>query len=258
MRQLAIVYSTMLETFRLQRRDKIFVPAAVTGFGLLMFANLASSWGIENYSKILFNVGTAGFHFTGAMVALLWGSKLLSDSRSDGSIEIQLAGPINRSAWLVGKYLGLVLSLSLLGLILVGAWQVLFLATDLTWLRERDLVIFGMYALEWFLIGAIAFFFASFSSSAITLFSTVCLWLAGLSSAVASSIMPPQTSAAVQQLIEFIARYWNLQQFNLAAYALTEEFLSHTEIGERLAYGFLLIAILITAAAVIFKRRSLI
>ncbi len=45
------------ETFVLLRRDKVFVPALVASLLISAFANLASDWSVEDFTKILFDIG---------------------------------------------------------------------------------------------------------------------------------------------------------------------------------------------------------
>src|SRR5690606_34381136 len=102
------------ETFVLLRRDKIFVPALVISLLISVLANLASDWSVEDFEKILFDIGFFGFQMTGSLVAIFWGAKIISDSRQEGSLEVQLAAPISRGSWIIGKYAGLCLCLVVL------------------------------------------------------------------------------------------------------------------------------------------------
>src|SRR5271169_3241497 len=107
MNSLRAIRVIALETFLLLRRDRIFAPALVLGLAACALALLASDWSIEDFSKILYDVGYFGFQITGGLVALVWGTKTVGDSRQEGSLEVQLAAPISRFTWLIGKYLGL-------------------------------------------------------------------------------------------------------------------------------------------------------
>ena len=56
-----------METFLRLRRDKIFVPAALVGCGLLLMSGLASYWGVEEFFKILYDLGSFAWLMTGPL-----------------------------------------------------------------------------------------------------------------------------------------------------------------------------------------------
>ena len=84
------------ESFLMLRRDRVFTPMMIVGVAIALFANTASGWTIEEYEKILFDIGIAGFRVTGAVVAMLWGVRLITDPLHDRSIELRIAAPSAR------------------------------------------------------------------------------------------------------------------------------------------------------------------
>ena len=246
------------ETFLLLRRDKVFLPALVCGAVIFIFANLASEWGIEEFTKILYDMGTLGFHITGAIVAIFWGTKLISDSRREGSLEVQLASPVNRITWILGRYFGLCLALFALGSVLLVAWQIMTYFNNFGIMELRYLIIFGFFMLSWFVLAALALLFASMASQAVAMFSALCVWIAGLMSASVAATLSPNTPASTRFFIEKVKMIWNLQAFNLSDYVDIGAKLPATgDLVVRLMYGFLLIAVLLTIAVVSFNKRDL-
>lgn len=244
------------ESFLLLRRDKIFLPALIGGFLVVVLANLASDWSIEDFSKILFDIGTFGFHLIGSIVALFWGTKSVVDSRKDGSLEVELAAPIGRSVWLGGKFAGLCLSLVFLGSLLIALWQAVMLVNNFGWMTKHQLVIFGFLSLGWIVCASIATFFATFCSTAVALFSSVCLWLVGLSTAGVKRVLAPEAPLVTRQVTKALARFWDLQQFNLSDFAAKTEFPSNQELLWRLGYGIALVLFLFTLSCVVFNERD--
>lgn len=252
------IISVATETFRLLRRDRIFLPAAITGALLLEFAHLASEFGIEDYSRIMFDIGSAGFHLTGAIVAILWGSKIVSDSRTEGSVEVQLASPMSRTSWIVGKYIGLAMALLFLSLIFTAMWQIVLGVNEQKVMSVRQVIIFGYLTLGWLVLASASIFFSSFCSSSVALFCSVSSWALGLTVAAIDQALPPGITFVSKQLVHSIAVAWDLQRFNLSHYGMRPEFPSHSDLTFHGLYGILAIFVLITSSAIIFNKRDLI
>jgi len=251
------LFTATAESFLLLRRDKIFLPAVIAGVLIVVLANMASDWSIEDFDKILFDIGTFGFHLTGSIVALFWGTKAVVDSRKDGTLEVDLAAPVSRTIWLMGKFLGLCFSLGFLAIILMIIWQGVMILNQFGWMTWQHIIVFFYLWINWIIVGAVATFFATFCSNAVALFSGLCFWLIGLSSASARQMLSPETPEPTQYIVKSIARFWDLQQFNLSNYIIGSEFPSVYELSWRLFYGVLLVLLLSSMSCVIFHKRDL-
>jgi ABC-type transport system involved in multi-copper enzyme maturation permease subunit len=247
-----------LESFVLLRRDRIFVPAIVVAAAVAGFAELASSWSIDNLEKVLYDVGLFGFQVTGCLVAALWGTKAISDSHQEGSLEVQLAAPISRTAWLLGKYLGLCCALALFGVILTLLWRGMLFVIGWGHFGRVQLAAFLAMGLGWTVVAALAMLFATCTRQALALFATICAWVAGLATAPVASALGSETAEPTRRIVEGLARYWDLGQLNLADHALDPGLLPTQELVDRAMYGGVLILILISVACIIFNRRDLV
>lgn len=251
-------YLVAHEQFLLLRRDKFFVPALVIAIGITALANLAMDWSVEEFDKILYDIGYFGFQFTGCAVALLWGVKSVNDSRQEGSIEYELAAPVRRVSWLVGKYLGLALGLVLFGALLLAVWQGIMLFNGYGWMHMPQVNVFLYMVLGWLVVGALAVCCASFMGHAVALFVSISAWLVGLATSLVAHTMGPDTPLLTQFVVKGVTRLWDLQQFNLVDQALKPSVTQMTELGYRAAYGGLLILSLMTVACLIFQRRDVV
>jgi ABC-type transport system involved in multi-copper enzyme maturation permease subunit len=246
------------DSFLLLRRDKIFVPALLGGILISVFANLAGHWTLEDWLKVLFDVGAFGFNVVGCLVAIFWSTKSVADARSEGFLEVQIATPINRSTWLLGKYLGLILSLTFLVGILLALWQVLMIINNFGYMTRNQGLVFAYLFLGWCVLGSLGIFFASFCGQATALFSTLCAWIIGLAIPFVPSALSPDTDEVTKIIVERIAWAWDLQRFNLV------EPLNNNAPGIRDLlqwngiYGLALIVLLLSAAMVIFRKKDLI
>ena len=251
------LFVTASTTFTLLRRDRIFTPFLISALAISIFAQLASDWGVEEFNKILNDIGFFGFQMTGSFVALFWGTKMVSDSRTEGSIEVELAAPIGRTTWLLGKYLGLAAALVLLGVIIVVGWQGMMLLNDFGWMKGTEWTAFGFTVLAWTVLGAVAVLFGCLVRQTVALFVSLALWITGLCSALVANTLHPDTPETTKRLVTGIARAWDLQQFNLVSSAVSGIPLPGEELGWRLAYGVLLIVFVLSLASALFRRRDI-
>lgn len=250
------LFYVALENFRLLRRDRIFVPAVFICILITAFANLASDWSVEDFRKILLDIGFFGFFVMGNAIAMFWGVKTLADARATGALEVQLAAPVGRSSWLLGRYAGLSAALILLALLMLGFWQGLMLVNDFGWMNQPELIGFAFIPLSWLVAAALAMLFATFCGQGVALFATASLWIAGLASRMVANSLPVDASAHTRQTVLTLARYWDLQQLNLVDFASGMSTIGPEELVLRASYALLLIAILISLGAVIFQRRD--
>jgi Cu-processing system permease protein len=247
-----------METFLRLRRDKIFVPAALVGCGLLLMSGLASYWGVEEFFKILYDLGSFAWLMTGTTVAIFWGNKIITDSRQEGSLEVQLASPISRSTWLLGKFVGLTGALVLLSLIFLAGWQSIYLSYSMGWLPMRDIILFSLLSVSWVVMAAVSIFFASLASGAVALFCSIWMFVAGLITAPILQTLSPDTPAATRRTVEVLAGLWNLHLFDASQYNIDRQVLSQMDLISRLGYGAMLVGVFMSLACFFFNRRDIV
>ncbi len=253
------ILTLAMHTFLLLRRDKIFLPAAISGILFTSLANLASNWTIEEFTKVLFDIGSFGFHFTGALVGIFWGAKLFQDAKSEGSVEVQLAGPITRSQWIIGNVLGLTIALSFLGLLLLVIWQAFMFFNQFGLMTLDQLIAFIFLWILWLVLASAAIFFATFSSYGVAIFATVCLWLIGLASSLIASALPEKLSIISRSIIIGVAWLWDLQRFIIIDEVINPAVnLDQGLLLSHASYGGLLFLILITMSCFTFSKRDII
>jgi ABC-type transport system involved in multi-copper enzyme maturation permease subunit len=245
------------ETFLRLKRDRIFVPTVIFGILFSLFSSVVSDWGIEEFKKILYDFGTLGYELVGVTIAIFWGIKSISDSEGEGSLEVQLASPISRSTWLIGKYVGLVYGLLIISLILILFWQIILWHYDYSVFQPYEMAVFLLITLEWCVIGAAAFFLASMSSYPVALFSSIILWICGLISEPIARSLPASTQPTTKMVVEKFAEYWNLSKFHIVDLINQNVLLDSKDMILRSLYGLTLIGLLLAGACVLFRNKDL-
>jgi ABC-type transport system involved in multi-copper enzyme maturation permease subunit len=203
------------ESFLMLRRDRIFLPIVIAGFAIASFSNLASGWGIESFEKILFDLGLVGFRLTGGIVAILWGVRLVTDPLQDRSIELRIATPASRVVWLLGRYTGLAICLIMTGVIFAAVWQLLMFMNQFGTMNNLQSWSLGMLLFEWLTLGAIGLSLGTLSGFSTALFVSFALWITGLIAPVVAATLDPTVAPLQKNLIDFMAKTWNFQRFNL-------------------------------------------
>jgi ABC-type transport system involved in multi-copper enzyme maturation permease subunit len=203
------------ESFLILRRDRIFVPVIVAGLAIAYFANLATGWGLEDFKKILFDIGLAGFRVTGAVVAILWGVRMISDPLQDRSIELRLAAPSARFIWILSRFTGLSICLLSTGAIFTGVWQVLMSLNNFGAMSNAESWALGLLVLEWLVLGALGILMGTLAGFSTALFVTFSAWIAGLMAPLVAATMDPAIDPTQKRFVEFIADVWNFQRFNI-------------------------------------------
>lgn len=252
------MFAVIAQTFLLLRRDKVFMPVAVMMLLSMLFAHIASFWGIAEFDKILFDVGLTGIGLTGIFVAIFWGTKLIADSKREGSLELELAAPISRGYWVVGRFIGLCTTLIFIGMLMMLTWQLFMLLNYFGWMKPRHLVIFGFQILSWIVMASLSVCIASLAAQTTAMFTCFSLWIVGSMTENIAISLHKETPEWMRGIARVASEVWNLQHFNLIAYSVGDPFPPQEQILGALAYGLVVILFCISAGAILFTRKDVV
>ena len=117
------IYAIALNTFREAVRDRVLY--AVLGFAcaVLFFTLALAELSLHDQARVVNDVGLASISLFSVMVAIFLGSSLLYKEIERKTLYVILPKPIRRSEFLLGKYLGIVLT-AVVFVGLMGALQV--------------------------------------------------------------------------------------------------------------------------------------
>jgi Cu-processing system permease protein len=266
MRSIALV---ALAVYKESVRDR--VPLMIVGFGMLLVAAsyLISQTTAGQDLKIIKDLGLAALSILGLLIAIFIGIGLVAKEVERRSIYNVLSKPVTREQFLIGKYLGLVMTLAAnLGAMVVAFYLVLGYY-DLTALENErrawpapavdpQLLIATLLILgELMIVTALALFFSSFSSPVLSVMLTLALWVAGHFNADLRNYGAVVDSAVV----EWIGRVFyyvlpNLAPFDVKAEVVHAVPVSATHVLLTMTYGAAYIAMLLLATMAIFRRRD--
>jgi ABC-type transport system involved in multi-copper enzyme maturation permease subunit len=266
MRSIAIIAGGV---FRDSIRDRI-------GYGLVFFSILlmASSFLLAQLTagqdvKIIKDLGLASASMIGLFIAIFFGIGLVTKEVERRSIYSLLSKPVTRSQFVIGKYLGLVLTLLINLSVMVVAFYAVLLYLDLTTLPgakaaweapamdPRMLKAFALIGVELMLITATAIFFSTFSSPFLSAGLTLGLWVVGHFNTDLRNFETVVDSPAAAWLARGL--YYVLPNFGAfdVKYQVVHELpVPASYLLSTALYGVLYITLLVVAAVTVFSRRD--
>jgi len=255
--------------FKESVRDR--VPYTMVVFAVLMMAAsfLISQLTAGQDLKIIKDLGLAALSIFGLLIAVFIGIGLVSKEVERKSVYGLLTKPVTRAQFILGKYLGLVMTLVVNLSVMTAAYYLVLFYLDVTatasmragWaapaLDPRQLVAIVLIVAELALVTALALLFSSFSSPLLSALLTLGLWVAGHF----NGDLRQFEQVVDQPAVAWIARtlYYllpNLAPFNVKAEVVYGVPVPASHVGYTLLYAAVYIAALLAAAVAIFRRRD--
>jgi len=210
-------------------------------------------------AKIIVDMGLSAMLLFGVFIALFVGVGLVYKELERRTIYAIFAKPVGRGEFLIGKYLGLCLTLAV-NVAVMGAG----VALALLYVRGGyDPLVLSIWPaiilifVELMIIVAVALLFSSFSSPALSALLTFAVFIIGHFSADMKTLAASAGTASAK--IFFGALYYllpNLSHYTVITEAGHGQSLQPAAFAVALLYAFVYIAVLLSAAILIFNRRN--
>ena len=208
-------------------------------------------------SRVIVNLGLSSMLLFGAFIAIFVGVSLVWKEIEKRTVYSIFSKPVGRGEFIVGKYLGLCLTI-LVNVIVMGAGVSLALlyvgGGRLAWtIWAAVFLIF----LELTVLTAVAIMFSSFSTPALSAMLTFFVFLIGHFSA---SLLDLATGLGSKGAIWFFAAIYyllpNLSNFSFIANTANGSLPTAPMLGGAVVYAVVYDIILITITVMIFSRRN--
>ncbi|MBD0373419.1 MAG: ABC transporter permease [Pyrinomonadaceae bacterium] len=254
-RILSIARNAFLEAVR----DRVLYNLVLFVLLLTASAIFVGELSAGQEAKVIIDLGLSASLLFGAFISIFVGVGLVYKEIERRTVYAIFSKPVGRGEFLVGKYLGLCLTL-LVNIVVMGAGVSLAL---LYVRRGWDPLITSIWPailliyVELMILTAVALLFSSFSSPALSALLTFFVFIIGHFSADLKMLANSMSSSAARVL--FAAIYYLLPNFANYSY-ITEAGHGITPtasaIVSALLYAALYIAALLAAATLIFTRRN--
>lgn len=250
------VATIALNTFRESLRDRILYNLLFFSLLLMGFSVLLGDFTIAEQKKIVTDLGLAAINVVGVVIAIFVGIGLVSKEIERRTVYTIMARPISRPQFILGKYLGLALTL----LVNLGIMLIVFLATllmDGVPVQPGLFQAVQLIYVELLLITALALFFSTFSSGAVSAMMTLGLYVIGHLTADLKGVAAKSSSELVKAAMTGL--YYvcpNLEVLNIKGLAAQGAAVPLSYQALASAYGIVYAMVLIAAACAVFSRRD--
>jgi ABC-type transport system involved in multi-copper enzyme maturation permease subunit len=253
----AVVTALAQNTVRESVRNKI--AYALLFFAVLMIGSgaIISSLSYVEGHRILQDVGLAAIRLFGVAIAIFVGIQLVHREVERRTVYTVLSKPISRGQFLLGKYVGLTLTIWMQGICMGVAFALVSLAAGapLAWQH----IAFGLLvAVELALVVALATLFSTFTTPMLAAFFTTGFWAVGQLSRELRDLGASSGSFSLKALTGVLYRVLpDMQSFDVALETAHRLPLSASDVVLPAVYGAGYIAIVLLVAVIVFERRDL-
>jgi ABC-type transport system involved in multi-copper enzyme maturation permease subunit len=258
-----------VHVFKESVRDKVL-------YNLVAFAALimAASYLIGQLTagqdvKIIKDLGLAAISAFGLLIAIFIGIGLVWKEVERRSVYSLLTKPVTRREFILGKYMGLAVTLLVNVTIMTIAWYVVLAYMDAQATEQtrqswgapatdpRMLTAVVLIVIELLLVTAIALFFSTFSSPFLSAALTAGLWVIGHFNADLrnfEAVVESRSAAYFARGLYYVLP--NFAAFDVKAQVVHALPVFPAYVLTTATYGLVYVALLLTAAVIIFSRRD--
>jgi ABC-type transport system involved in multi-copper enzyme maturation permease subunit len=251
------IFSIARNTFREAVRDRVL-------YNLVLFVLLITASAIflgeltaGQESRTIVNLGLGAMLIFGAFISIFVGVGLVSKEIEKRTVFAIFSKPIGRGEFIIGKYLGLCLTLLVNVLVMgIGVSLALLFVGGINLVTSIWAAIFLIF-LELTILTAVAILFSSFSSPALSALLTFFVFIIGHFSSSLRDFAENTGSAATKLFFNFL--YYvlpNLSFYSFTTNASHGDFPPVSMLGGAVLYAVIYTGILLAATILIFSRRN--
>jgi len=257
------IYAIALNTFREAIRRKVIYGIIGVVVALNLFAIVLGEMSLHEEQRVARDVGLAGVSLFGSITAVYLGVTLLYGELQRKTIYTIISKPIERHEFVLGKYLGMGFTLTLLVALFALALAGLLALRDVPFTDAvaKALILAYMQVL---IVAAVAILFSSFSTPFLSGIFTIGLFLLGRCTPEMRAAIDSTSDDWIRTICDYALKIVpDLHVFSISGGAVDGQHVSvHSHfvdwgyVGVAGAYGLLYIAALLALSMVIFSRRN--
>jgi len=256
------IWAIALCTFREAARIRVLYGVLVLVVGSNLLALALGQLSFHDAARVARDVGLAGISLFGSLTAIFLGVFLLYTEVARRTIHAIVTKPISRWEFVVGKYAGMALVLT----VLVGVFALAMVAMLVVQGAGVGSGVGKALVLSWLevlTVAAIAIFFSAFSTPFLSGIFALALWVIGRLTpdlAAAAQLLAPWLRTATRIALEIIP---DIHLFAVSgrtldgsAVSVHGDFVPWSYVGLAGAHGLGWIVALLALAALVFHRRD--
>jgi ABC-type transport system involved in multi-copper enzyme maturation permease subunit len=256
MMALSRILTIATNTVREAIRNRLLYTLLFFAIVLILSGIFLSTLSYVESERILQDIGLAAIRVFGVAIALFVGVGLIYKEVDRRTVYTILSKPLTRAEFLLGKYVGLVLTVWMQCAIMVTAFAGVSLLTGAP-LTTTHAAAFALIGAELAVVVAIATFFSAFTTPMLASFFTGGLWVVGNLTRNLRDLGAHSDLESVQIATRWLFRLLpDLQGFNLSIEAVHGLPVSASDTWLPLLYGAGYATIVLALAVALFQRRD--
>lgn len=259
------VLAVALNTFREVLRNKVLYAVLFYTVLIVLSGHFFADISLNQERRILFDIGLALISLFSVVLALFAGTSIIYKEIEKKTIFLIVPRAISRGQFLFGKWVGL---FSAIAVVVTAMFLILLGECLLLKIRPEAVLLKGVLLvyLEAALLIAVALFFSSFSSPAVTGMLTIGLFVIGrllpeLQQILYAKYQADAFRAAADKLLDILPHFYlyvpNGHDFDGRTLSLTADFVTWAYVGWTALYTVFLCTFILVVAAGVFRRRDL-
>ncbi len=258
------LWAIALNTFREASRNRVLYGIAVVAFLMMMMAIVLGEMSLHEEARVARDVGISGVSLFGALTAIVLGVTLLYGEIQQRTIHSIVSKPLHRFEFVLGKYLGMAMMLTVMVGIFTLSMAILFHAQEVSFTSALVKAVVLAYV-EVLVVAAVAVFFSSFSSPYLSGIFTLGVFVLGRSTeamreAMGGKHLSGPLSAGLHSGLAIVP---DLHLFSISGSQVDGhlatvhgDFVSWGYVATASGYGALYIGAMLLLAILIFSRRD--
>jgi Cu-processing system permease protein len=255
----ARVRAIALNTFRESVRDRVLYNLILFVLILVGASVFVSDLSVNIESEFTAALGLSAMLVFGAFIAIFIGVGLVYKEIDKRTIYNLLSKPVHRHEFIVGKYLGLCVTLLVNSVVMLLATELAILYVNGSFVRLQVAVLAAAYLiyLELALLIAVALMFSSFSTPLLSALFSFAVYVIGNFSrdllqmaAISDSVVAQAVLKVVYYLVPHLSNFSFITEASHGKIVPARMALAAT------AYAIVYIGILLSAAMLIFQKRN--
>jgi len=254
------IQTVAANTFREAVRDRVLYNLVF--FALLMMgaAILVGQISIGIERDVIVSLGLTAISVIGIFIAIFLGVALVSKEMDKRTLYALLAKPVKRWEFLLGKFFGLVMTLTVNTSAMAAGLYIALWTVNRT-LRQSDVYILAavyLILLKLALIVALALLFSCFTTPFLAILFTAGMYVAGLLAGDLRTVRAVEMDPGTLKLMRGISYLLpNFENFNVMGAVVHGRGVPAALVWQDTLYAILYVAIVLAGAAIVFSRRNL-
>jgi len=254
------VQAVAANTFREAVRDRVLYNLVFFALMMIGAAILVGQVSIGIERDVIISLGLSAISVIGIFIAIFLGVALVSKEMDKRTLYALLAKPVKRWEFLLGKFVGLVMTLTVNTAAMAAGLYIALWSVNRAWQASDVHILAAVYLilLKLAMIVALALLFSCFTTPFLAILFTAGMYVAGLLAGDLRTVHGVELDPGTLRWMRGISYLLpNFENFNVMGAVVHGRGVPVSLIWQATLYAFLYTAIVLTGAAIVFSRRNL-